>query len=175
VEAVQAKLSSCDPCLTSAFASLNTATEGAIEQSGAKIFCDGTQNAFDGDDSGKIPTTRDALECETKVVKIANKYEEGGVRCHIKFATSRFKGKPVDDDACEEKAVQSYRKALSTLKGCPSCVGSCPPCDPTTKVCGPCSGPIAEIEAGFNHGLGTFLVTHFYCASPSGAFLDGVN
>jgi hypothetical protein len=176
VEAAQAMLSSCDPCLTSAFASLNASTEIAVDLgTELDLFCDGTQEAFDGDDSGKIPTSQDALKCETTFGKIATKYQDGIVKCHINFATARFKGAAFDEEGCETKAVQSYRKALSKLKGCPPCSGSCPPCDPTTKVCGPCSGHMASLEAGFNNGLDTVFLPEFYCASPSGAFVDGVN
>jgi hypothetical protein len=177
VEATQAKLSNCGPCLTSNFAALNVHTDVSTERDTFPIlFCDGSQAAFDGDNlEAFIPTSKAALTCETKFTKAAIKLEDGIVNCSIKFGTARFKGASFDEEGCETNVVQSYRGTLSKLTACPPCVGSCPACDPTTKLCGPCSGNMGEIESGFTLGLDFIFLPQYYCASPSAAFLGGAS
>jgi hypothetical protein len=121
---------------------------------------------FGGDDTGFLPPggTKGAVgKCEAAVSKAASK----AVACIFKCHDSRASGKlasDTDEDACENanngksclaKYFSSVTKALSK-GGCAACTAS-----GANGI-----GTLAESLLDANNGT-------VYCASPSGAFLDG--
>jgi hypothetical protein len=121
---------------------------------------------FGGDDSGFLPPggSKGAVgKCETAISKAASK----AVACIFKCHDSRAAGKLADDtaeDACEKanngksclaKYFTATTKAIGK-GGCPSCL----------------SGNVSLIATQAESTLdgSNSLV---YCASPSGAFVDG--
>jgi hypothetical protein len=123
---------------------------------------------FGGDDGGFLAPggAKGAVgKCEAGIAKSVTKAIDCIAKCHA----SRFSGKLADDtaeDSCEKandgkSCLAKYFSATTKTLGkggCASCSASNVPVIATT----------AETALDGNNGL-------VYCASPSGAFVDGVS
>ena len=77
-------------------------------------------------------------------------------RCDRRAADAAFSGVPFDEEGCEDAAETSYDAAHAKLSGCPSCLNAV--------------GLRMMIRSLDDAGNGSV-----YCASPGGAFLDGLD
>jgi len=102
-----------------------------------------------------VPATKDMQKCEDGIAKSAAKLIGAIIKCHVKAADSGMKGKPFNEEACEQIAKGQYDLKTFTIPGCPPCL----------DVAG--QGGLRDLTEtlldGNNGGT--------YCASPSGAFL----
>ena len=121
---------------------------------------------FGGDDTGFLPPggSKGAVgKCEAAISKAAS----SAVACIFKCHDSRASGKLANDaaeDACEnandgKSCLAKYFKSTTTALG----KGGCPACAATNV---PTIASTAEAVLDATVGLS-------YCASPSGAFIDG--
>ena len=128
-----------------------------IEAFSGLVACEGSRPWPGSDDANaKIPSTKAILKCELGVGRAALKLSAAHDECQIKQATSRFANTepPFDEDACHTAAENNYDGAVGKLRGCPSCL------DPAAVK------PLIRMFGdGDNGGI--------YCASTSGAFLEG--
>jgi hypothetical protein len=118
---------------------------------------------FGGDDTGFIPSggvKSGAGKCELGVSKALSKYIACVVKCHESRASGKL-ATPADEETCEDLGTSGkngclakYNNTVSKLKDCPSC----------SNPAGNAS--LAESLLDANNGT-------VWCASPSGAFIDG--
>jgi hypothetical protein len=99
------------------------------------VYCDGTVVIDpDGDDLGKIPTSKDDLRCADTVAKALAKLMGGILKCHVKAADAAFKGKSFDEESCEidppgvigkgaRGKFDATMQKLMTAEICPPCLG----------------------------------------------------
>ena len=123
-------------------------------QSGA-VYCSGS-TAFGTDDgSAKIPPDKATAKCENKVATKLAKLVGAITACHVKAAKVAFKTKITTDQntdqSCEDAAKAAFTKTSTT--GC-TCV----------KLTDIANGTEALLDVS-NEAI--------FCASPSGAFVDG--
>jgi len=119
------------------------------------VYCDSTSGSMimtsDPDDGGFVPASKDMLKCECTVGKNLAKLAVAALKCHIKLADAFFKGKPYDEEACEEvdpakgkAAHQRYTQAETVILS----KGICPPCLDQAHQDALGAGVIAQVEAG---------------------------
>ena len=123
-------------------------------QSGA-VYCSGS-TAFGTDDgSAKIPPDKATAKCENKVATKLAKLVGAITACHVKAAKVAFKTKITTDQntdqSCEDAAKAAFTKTSTT--GC-TCVN-------------------LKSIADNTENLLDFANESIFCASPSGAFVDG--
>jgi hypothetical protein len=151
----------CPACLVSNTTGMADAVETEMDGSNGDFYCEGS-TPFGDDDTGFVPSDAAILKCESGTLKNVQKYLACIQKCHRKMAGYALKGKPFDEEACEKTdptrsclaKYNRYRDKLLPL--CPSCL------DQAAH-----DQLAADTEAFADGTLGTF-----YCASPSGAFLD---
>jgi len=122
-------------------------------------YCDSSSGThFGGEDTGFLPPPKSAIKkCEDKANKLVGK----AVPCFLKCDAARADGKLADDtaeDACEKNnagksCAEKLEASVAKLKGCPSCVSG---------------SNLARFFEGALDGINS----EWYCASPSGAFLE---
>jgi hypothetical protein len=150
----------CPSCVPSP-AALHTFLVGFIDTSpavdggvSASIYCAGT-TPLGGDDVGLVPPDAATAKCEVGVNKNFGKYLPAATgKCHIQQAASAFSHQTFDDEGCELALETKYNAANAKLTGCPPCLDA--------------KHVFEENLGGFDAGGLMF----FYCASPSGAFLE---
>jgi hypothetical protein len=144
----------CPSCLgATTRVNLFNAVEALIDGNNDKVYCQGT-NDWGGDDTGKIPDTKDQAKCGDTVGKAVAK----AIACITKCHKARADGKLADDtaeDTCESGASPSSCKSKFT--NAVSKV-TCAPCDPNLF-------DFIESQVDTLNGP-------VYCGSPSGAFLE---
>ena len=123
-------------------------------QSGA-VYCSGS-TAFGTDDgSAKIPPDKATAKCENKVATKLAKLVGAITACHVKAAKVAFKTKITTDQntdqPCEDAAKAAFERTSTT--GCE--------CVQLTTIA---NNTEALLDLS-NQGI--------FCASPSGAFVDG--
>ena len=154
-EAVLAKLDASSPCAGSTAVVRDYATALVTEldapRNGA-VYCDGTL-AIDatGDDAGTIdPTSKEHLGCANAVAKNLAKLFGAVVKCHVKAADQGLKGKPFDEESCEQDppgvtgkgARGKYGAAVAKLV-----TGeTCPPCLDANALNGLGDDVVAELD-----------------------------
>ena len=149
------KLTGCPTCLnTAAQAAIIGSAVGALDSSNGVFFCGGSV-LFGGDDTGKIPSSKDELKCESGAIKNVGKLTKAIVKCHIKYAAAVIKAKAFDEEACETAAKGKFDAANAKLTVCPACLSALFP-----ALGGAVEGQIDTLNGGT------------WCASPSGAFID---
>jgi hypothetical protein len=151
----------CPACLQATTATLGADIEAARDADNGSIYCAGT-TPFGDDDTGFVPPDVTTFKCEASVGKNLAKLRLCIVKCHIKMAKYAVKGAPFDDDACESTdPLRACRVKYDKIRDriapiCPACL------DAATQ------DTLADtVETNEDATLGAF-----YCASPSGAFLD---
>jgi hypothetical protein len=109
------------------------------------------------EDDGFVPPggtqSRVIGRCELGASKAARRYFDCIMRCHDKRAS----GKLAEDEECEVVCAQKHIEATDKLR-------DCPPCLDHNR-----GGLIEPIESFVD----TTVSGQTYCASPSGAFVDG--
>lgn len=152
------KLTSCPPCLD--VAAVATAVQGQLDgAAAAALYCDSTSGTplADADDGGFVPPNKTVAKCEDGADKAVAKLVGGVVKCHTKLADAKVKGTPFDEETCETAALAKFDTARQKLTGCPACLAAVLP------------GLGAATAAGLDQQN-----ARTYCASASGAFVDGV-
>ena len=127
----------------------------SFDAQNGNVFCDSTSGAMimtsDPDDAGWVPNSKDMLKCECTVAKNLSKLAVDALRCHIKLADAFFKGKPNDENSCEEvdpakgkAALQKFTQAETVILG----KNICPPCLDKPHQAALGAGVLAQVEAG---------------------------
>jgi len=136
---------------------LRDLTTTLINLNGGVVFCDNSSGtAQDAPNTGFVPPNKDVQKCENGVAKSAAKLIGAIVKCHVKAADQALKGKPYNEEACEQIAMGQYDLKTFTIPGCPACLG--------TAGQGALRDLVETLLDSNNNGS--------YCASPSGAFLN---
>ncbi len=157
----------CPVCLQTTAATLGADLETARDADNSDLFCAGT-TAFGDDDTGFVPPDATTLKCEASAAKNLAKLRYCIAKCHTKMAKYAFKtlvtGRPFpfDEDACESSdPVRSCRAKYDAIR------------DRIASICPPCLDSNAQntLADGAETDADTSLAD-FYCASPSGAFVD---
>jgi hypothetical protein len=163
--AAKAQSKAAGACSCVSVATLTGVIEGDLDSMNNNVYCDTTSGTpFGGDDTGDIPVAKSATaKCEDGVNKLVGKAVACIIGCHKK----RADGKLADDtaeDACEknlggksclEKFLAGVTKAQNKVPGACSCIDG--------------ASLASTIETTLDAGNGLT-----YCASPSGAFVDGM-
>ena len=159
------KLTGCPACFDPVTPAVIWEDEGLDGFYSPTIYCDSTSGIpFGGDDGGFVPVAKSTVaKCEKKVSKLNAMLIACTMNCH----RLRASGKLADDtaeEACEETNVKGkgcrdkYNKAVAKLTGCPPCLD------------GSAVANLAESSTDAPDALDGLI----YCASPSGAFVDGI-
>jgi len=136
---------------------LRDLTTTLINLNGGVVFCDSSSGtAQDAPNTGFVPADKETQKCEDAIAKSASKLLGAIVKCHIKAADQALKGKPYNEEACEQIAMGQYDLKTFTILECPSCLGA--------AAQGALRDLVETLLDGNNVGS--------YCASPSGAFLN---
>jgi len=142
---------SCPACLGNLTGS--TLVQIVDAQSGA-VYCSGS-TTFGPGDTAKVPPDKPTAKCENKVATKLGKLVGAIMACHVKAASKAFRAKITmdqnTDQSCEDAAKAAFTKTSTT--GC-TCVN-------VTNI------------ANNTEGLLDFANQSIFCASPSGAFVDG--
>jgi hypothetical protein len=151
----------CPACLQVTNATLGADVEAARDADNGDVFCAGT-TPFGDDDTGVVPPDATTFKCEASAAKNLAKLRLCIAKCHIKMAKFAFKAVAFDDDACESTdPLRSCRAKYNALR------------DRIVSLCAPCLDAATQnmladtAEADADTSLGSF-----YCASPSGAFVE---
>ena len=113
---------------------LDSTNPRSLDAQNGDVFCDSTSgNAMDpnGDDTGWVPATADALWCARGVAKNVAKLAQAALKCHAKMAYSFYTGRNFDEEACEEFDPLTHRGARDrySLRVAQLVAhGGCPPC-----------------------------------------------
>jgi hypothetical protein len=156
---------SCNACLVADTATLGADLEAAGDAGNGSVYCAGTTSYVDIgqlDDTGFVPSDATTFKCEASVGKNLAKLDTCIAKCHGKMAKYMFAGKPFDEEACESTdPLRSCRTKYNRVR------------DKIAPLCPPCLDAAAQntladnVEANADNSLGSY-----YCASPSGAFVD---
>lgn len=152
----------CPACLQATNATLGADIEAARDADNGDAFCAGT-TPFGDDDTGFVPPDATTFKCEAVAAKNVAKLRLCIAKCHVKMAKYTFKGLTTfDEDACESTdPLRSCRAKYNAIR------------DRIASICPPCADANAQnaladaAEADADASLG-----EFYCASPSGAFVE---
>jgi hypothetical protein len=107
-----------------------------------------------------LPTT--AYKCEAAVAKGLAALRYCLAKCHTKYAKSVMAGAPIDEEACESTdPVRSCRARFNRVRD--RVAGICPGCLDATAQDALATGVEADVDQTNDT---------FYCASPSGAFVE---
>jgi hypothetical protein len=153
----QAGALGCPPgsCAVANLPTTASTVESVLDEGTAAIFCDTTSGEpFGGDDTGYVPADSVIAACEDRVARASVSLVRRLVTCHTRLARLKIPD--------EEAAERCEMAAAAAFEGKISAVSGCPPCTDAVNV-------LATTDA--------LLDTHndlVFCASPSGAFLDGV-
>jgi hypothetical protein len=155
----------CPACLIANTATLGADLEVAGDAGNGSVYCAGTTSYVDigqADDTGFVPPDATVFKCEASVGKNLAKLDRCIAKCHAKMAKYAFAGKPFDEEACETSdPLRSCRTKYNRIR------------DKVAPICPPCLDAAAQdtlanaVESNADGNLGDF-----YCASPSGAFVD---
>ena len=74
------------------------------------------------EETGFVPPDKATAKCEDRVGSLLAKLSAAIVRCHVGAGDAAAKGKPIDEEACEQAARAAYDLASAKLKGCPGCL-----------------------------------------------------
>ncbi|MBI3785913.1 MAG: hypothetical protein HY270_21175 [Deltaproteobacteria bacterium] len=122
----------CPACLgATQQASLADQVESDLDSGNGSLYCAGSV-AFGGDDAGFVPPDTNSLTCETGVANNLKALKSCVRECHITAAIKAFKGKPFDEEGCEEtdpkkscRAKYATKQAKLLAPGtCPACLGA---------------------------------------------------
>jgi hypothetical protein len=153
---------SCPACLVANTTGMSDAVESELDASNGDFYCDGSE-PFGDDDTGFVPPDPVVFKCEATVAKNIAKLNQCIDKCHKKMAAYALKGAPFDEEACESDPLKSCLSKYNKVRD--KVLPFCPPClDQTTQ-----DQLAADTEDAADANLGTF-----YCASPSGAFIDAL-
>ena len=164
----------CPACLDSAAQdALLNGLEPLFENTNGQIYCsdgNGSYPPFGGDDTGFIPPrgSHDGV-CENAVSRgLGGRFNRpgGAISCIFDCHRNRAKlklGNDVAEEICEDgdpkkSCLAKYLKDIRAVHDCPACLDSFARDDLFAQF--------ETILDGTNGGI--------YCASPSGAFLDGM-
>jgi hypothetical protein len=113
--------------------------------------------------NGCPPASDDADKCQTGIVKALGKFGGAVIKCHAKQADGAFKGKPVDEETCEETGSKSAKGKLDAT--ITKTAAKCPP-DVVTNA--------GTVSAGLLSGPGSLDVQTglIYCDTSSGTPID---
>lgn len=143
------------------FTPLATNLEQQLDAANGSVFCAGT-TPFGDDDTGVVPPDTLAYKCEASVAKALAGLRYCIAKCHAKYAKSVLAGAPVDEEACESTdPVRSCRAKFNRVRD--RVAGICPPCLDAAAQDGLADGVETDVEQTNDT---------FYCASPSGAFVE---
>jgi hypothetical protein len=147
------KTTGCTSCVN--LTTIGPQTASVIDNvNNSSLYC-ASGVPFGSDDSGSLPPDAPKgpiTKCEDRIAMAASQLAAKITRCHVSRAT----GKIPDDageESCEGTAITKFTSKTKTVG-----------CDPCTNL--PLVGAVTE---GLIDGLDSLT----YCASPSGAFLDG--
>jgi hypothetical protein len=151
----------CPPCIEANTATLDDDIEAELDAENGETYCAGSEPLGD-DDTGFVPPDSNSFKCELVVHKNLTKLRRCVSKCVEKLAGFGLKGAPFDVAGCQStdplrSCLAKYNKTRDRY------LSLCPPCMDQTAQDSLAGEVIAETNAG------TDL---FYCASPSGAFLD---
>jgi len=145
----------CPACITRfPPAAVAASNERASDAASALVACAGT-TPLGGDDGGFVAPDKATGRSELAVGKAASKLDQAIIACHVKAAGAAVTGRSFDEEGCEDVAERRYDAAVARLTGCPPCL------DPAALK--------MQIRTNADAGNG-----FIYCASPSGAFVDGL-
>jgi hypothetical protein len=155
------KLDSCPACLTANVTGMADAVETELDADLVDFYCEGS-TPFGDDDTGFVPSDAAILKCETAVLKNVQKYLYCIQKCHRKMAAYALKNRPFDEEACEETdPTKSCLAKYNRYR------------DKVLPLCPPCLDQAAQDQlAADTEAFADGTLGDFYCASPSGAFLD---
>lgn len=155
----------CAACLVATGATLGAGLEAAGDVGLGDRFCEGTTSFADigqTDDTGFVPPDATVYKCESTVAKNLAKLDLCIAKCHVKMAKYAFAARPFDEEACESTdPLRSCRAKYNKVR------------DKVAPICPACLGSAAQdaladaVEQDADDGLG-----NYYCASPSGAFVE---
>jgi hypothetical protein len=147
-----AKLKGCVSCTAANLSAIKTGLTSFLDTVNGQIYCAGTV-PLGGDDSGFVPPDSTLASCEDRLARATAVLLTDIGKCRQKMVKFAFDDDPAAK-ACEAKADAKLDKIGSTLAGCPPCAD------------------LAALKTAAHDYLDpeNGLV---YCASPSGAFVDG--
>lgn len=146
----------CPPCLVSATAGLSDTVEAQLDGATGDYYCLGIK-LFGGDHTGWEPINGLQFECQSGIARAVAKLAQCVNKCHQHMALYLLNGRPFDEEACEATCLGKYNRIRDIqYPHCPGCL-QMPQLDQLA----------ADAMDAQDQGLGTY-----YCASPSGAFVD---
>lgn len=148
----------CAPCFTAATAGLSDAVETELDAGNGAIYCAGFQ-PFGGDNTGYQPLNSLYYKCQATAARNVGKLVKCVTGCHNRMAIYALNGRPFDEDACEAACLAKYNQVRDSI------LPFCPPCLQLAEQ----DQLAADTEADLDQDLG-----NYYCASPSGAFVDAL-
>ncbi len=109
--------------------------ETSLDALNGTLYCDAGA-PFGGDNSGNVPTTKDALKCEDGLNKCVAKLVKDYTKCHASAAKAAVKGTAFDEEACEEGPIPGKpgKAAVERFNACTGKVtakGGCAGCENT--------------------------------------------
>jgi hypothetical protein len=143
------------------FSPIAATIEADLDAANGSVFCAGT-TALGDDDTGFVPPDATAYKCEAAVAKGLAALRYCLAKCHTKYAKSVMAGAPIDEEACESTdPVRSCRARFNRVRD--RVAGICPGCLDATAQDALATGVEADVDQTNDT---------FYCASPSGAFVE---
>jgi hypothetical protein len=110
----------CPTCVFATPEVIHDIGDQAVDNAIPVIFCAGT-TPF-GEEGGFVPPDKATAKCEHGAAKAYAKLATKIIKCHIKAAKTAFKGKPFDEEECEDGAQTKYDASIAKLKDCPACL-----------------------------------------------------
>jgi hypothetical protein len=155
-----AKLVSCPPCLS--LSGARDVMTQLVNSHNDLAYCSPSSGCAEDigqpvqNVSGDIPDLTDVKQCEDREARALSKLMGAILKCHVSSAKAQERGKSVDEEACETTAESKYDATTAKLGICTGCLGF--------------GGYAAARD--LTHSLIDAQSVNFYCASPSGAFLN---
>jgi hypothetical protein len=109
----------CPPSCMSPM-SIRLSWKANIDGNNNQIYCENTQPAFGGDDTGFLPSNDVTAKCETKIGGLAAKLAKCLMTCHDN--RSKEKTDPTTEETCEDGCKTKYTTKAATVTGCPACL-----------------------------------------------------
>jgi hypothetical protein len=159
-DAKVAKLTACPPCLNAG--AVRDATTQLVNSHNDLAFCSPASSCAEDTGqpvqnvNGSVPPFQDGKQCEDREAKALSKLMLALVKCHVSTAKAQLAAKSFDEEGCETKAEGKYDAATVKNGPCAACL----------------SGGGYAAARDLTHSLIDAQSGSFYCASPSGAFLN---
>ncbi|HVM97568.1 MAG TPA: NF038122 family metalloprotease, partial [Candidatus Acidoferrales bacterium] len=139
----------CPACLDATHqTSLADSVQSDLDTNNGTLFCSGG-TALGDDDSGFIAPDADTLACETGVANNLKKLNLCLRKCHVNAAIKAFKGKPFDEEGCEENdPKKSCRAKYDTKQAKLVNAGTCPACLGAAQQAALADQALSNLDAG---------------------------